>query len=454
MVSESPSHWVNQSNAALLTDLYQLTMMDAYHAEGMNDVAVFDLFARRLPETRNYLIACGLDDVLQYLETLSFSKSALEYLRSLNRFSSEFLRYLASFRFTGDVWAMPEGTAFFANEPVLEIVAPLAEAQLAETFVLNQMHIGTLAASKAARVVTAAAGRTVVDYGLRRMHGTDAGIKTARAFYIAGVDATSNVLAGEMYGLPVAGTMAHSYIQAHATEFDAFRSFVTLSRGAILLVDTYDTIEGIQQIIRLARMMGERFDVAGIRLDSGDVFSLSKEARRLLDEAGLARVKIFASSEMDEHSIAGLLDAGAPIDGFGVGTRMAVSADAPYLDLVYKLVEYGGQPKTKRSPGKAVLPGRKQVYRKGENAFAVKDFVGRSDEELKAMPLLEPVMIRGRRLRAPLPLIDIREYCREQRRILPPSILSLTPGTYPVEITTSLQELAERTAAKRQGLQL
>ncbi len=437
-----PSHWVDDSNAPLLTDLYQLTMMEAYLAEGMREVAVFDLFARRLPEIRNYLVTCGLDEVLHYFESVRFTESHIDYLRSLRRFSPEFLEYLAKFRFTGDVWAMPEGTVAFANEAVLEVVAPLPEAQLAETYVMNQIHIATLAASKAARVVTSAQGRTVVDYGLRRMQGTDAGTKSARAFYIAGVDATSNVLAGKMYGIPVSGTMGHSYIQAHDSEYEAFRNFVKHTPGAILLVDTYDTIEGIRQVIRLSREMGSRFNIAGIRLDSGDPISLSKEARRLLDEAGLSRVKIFVSSSLDEQSIEELIESTAPIDGFGVGTRMAVSADAPYLDFVYKLVEYAGRPRTKRSPGKGILPGRKQVYRLIENGVARKDIVTLRDEPIAGTPLLEVVMIGGRRVKPSPALMEIRKYCREQLRGLPKDLLRLTPKPYPVEITASLKELA------------
>ena len=440
------SHWVTGENASLLTDLYQLSMMEAYRAEGMNEIGSFELFVRRLPDARNYLIACGLEDVLEYFESVHFSKTHIDYLNSLRRFSSDFLDYLAGFRFTGEVWAMPEGTIAFGNEPVLEVVAPLTEAQLAETFVINQFHTATLAASKASRVVTAAQGRTVVDYGLRRMQGTDAGIKAARAFHIAGVDATSNVLAGKMYGIPVSGTMGHSYIQAHETEYDAFRNFVQCAPGTILLVDTYDTIAGIHQVIRLSQELGSRFEIGGIRLDSGDLATLSKEARRLLNEAGLSRVKIFASSGLDEHTISRFNELKAPIDGYGVGTQMAVSADAPYLDFVCKLVEYAGRPRTKRSPGKSLLPGRKQVYRQIENGVAARDVLARRTETLTGTPLLEAVMIGGRRVKPSPPLNQIRDYCREQLRAMPPGLLRLSRETYPVEVSPSLQELAETIA--------
>jgi nicotinate phosphoribosyltransferase len=371
----------------------------------------------------------------------------LEYLRSLNRFSSVFLNRLAQFRFTGDVYAMPEGSIAFANEPLLEIFAPIPEAQLVETFVMNQIHVATTAASKAARVVAAAQGRSVVDYGLRRTHGGDAGIKVARAFYIAGVDATSNVLAGEMFSIPVSGTMAHSYVQAHDTESDAFEKFLNTTPDATLLVDTYDTIEGVRHVIELARKMGSAFGGANIRLDSGDLGSLATEARRLLNEAGLSQVKIFASSGLDEHEIARLIVSNVPIDGFGVGTHMGVSADAPYLDSVYKLVEYAGRPRLKRSTGKVLLPGRKQVFRQMDNGIASGDVLGCRGEQAPGTPLLEPVMVGGKRLGSAKSLSEIRSYRDRQIRSLPPRLLRLTAESYPVAISPQLQELA-RTAMR------
>src|SRR5438034_8724048 len=277
------SYWVDDSNAALLTDFYELTMLQSYFDEGMNGLSVFDLFVRRLPRKRNFLVACGLEHVLHYLETVSFSADAIEYLRSLHRFSEAFLTSLSEFRFTGDVYAVSEGTMVFANEPIIEVVAPLPQAQLIETFVMNQMQVATLAATKAARIVRAALGKPVIDFGVRRMHGADAGIKEPRAFHIAGVAATSNVLAGRLYGIPVAGTMAHSYIQAFEHELEAFRKFVTQFPEAILLVDTYDTVAGIRNVIELAREMGPKFRVSGIRLDSGNIAQLAVEGRRLLD---------------------------------------------------------------------------------------------------------------------------------------------------------------------------
>ena len=337
--------WANDSNASLLTDLYELTMLQSYFDAAMNETAVFDLFVRRLPPQRNYLIACGLEHVLRYLETLSFDQEAIEYLRTLGQFSEPFLRSLSRFRFTGDVYAMREGTAFFANEPILEIVAPLPEAQIAETFVLNQIQMATLAASKASRVVRAARGRSVVDFGVRAMHGTDAGIKQPRAFYIAGVDSTSSVLAGQVWGIPVSGTMAHSYILAFPDELAAFRQFVRTYPRSILLIDTFSVEKGIQNVINLMREIGGESHVTGVRLDSGDLVQQAFAVRQKLDTAGLHDVKIYASSSLDEYEIEKIVDASVPIDGFGVGRNMASSFDVPVLDTVYKLTQYAGQPK-------------------------------------------------------------------------------------------------------------
>jgi nicotinate phosphoribosyltransferase len=392
--------------SALLTDLYQLTMMRAYVREGMNAPAVFTLSVRRLPERRNYLLACGLDDVLHFLENVRFTDDDLAYLGSLPHFSESFIEQLRDFRFSGDVFAMPEGTPVFAHEPILEIVAPLPEAQLVETFVLNQIHLQTLLASKAARVVAAAAGRPVVDFGLRRMHGTDAGMKAARAFHVAGVSATSNVLAGRTYSIPVSGTMAHSYVQAHDDELDAFRSFVQVYPDATLLVDTYGTMSGVDNVIRLAQELGDDFRAGAIRLDSGDLAVLARAARTRLNESGLERVRIFASGGLDEYSVRALIDADAPIDGFGVGTAMGVSMDAPSLDMVYKLAEYAGHGRVKTSPGKPVLPGRKQVFRMERDGVITEDVIARHDEDLSGTALLRPVMKGGVRLEASRETLD------------------------------------------------
>jgi nicotinate phosphoribosyltransferase len=433
-------------NAALLTDLYELTMLQSYFDAGMKDVAVFDLFVRRLPSQRNYLIACGLEHVLQYLERLSFDDAAIEYLRTLNRFSEPFLESLRAFRFTGDVYAVREGTPFFANEPIIEIVAPLPEAQIVETFLLNQIQMATLAASKASRVVIAARGRSVVDFGVRAMHGTDAGIKQPRAFYIAGMDSTSSVLAGQMWGVPVSGTMAHSYVLSFQDELDAFRQFLRTYPTATLLIDTFDVNAGVQHVIELARELGSRFQASAVRLDSGDMAKQAYLVRQQLDSAGLQTVKIFATSSLDEYEIEKFVSKNVPIDGFGVGRNLASSSDVPVLDAVYKLTQYAEQPKMKFSESKSTLPGRKQVFREGSGGGLTRDIVGLADEkEIAAEPLLRKVMGHGRRTGRPESLEECRTYCKDQIKALPQQLLQLSkaPSEYPVEISPGLTRLVE-----------
>jgi nicotinate phosphoribosyltransferase len=445
------SHNRDLNNLALFTDLYELKMLQAYVEEGMTEDAVFSLFIRRLPGNRNFLLVCGLETVLDYLENLFFTDEEIGFLGSLGYFSDRFLAWLHDFAFRGDVYAMPEGTPLFPNEPILEVKAPLPEAQLVETFILNQIHMQTLLASKAQRVVTVAEGRPVIDFGARRMHGTDTALKGARAFYIAGVAATSNVLAGRLYGIPVAGTMAHSYIQAHEDEASAFRSFAQLYPDTILLVDTYDTLNGVRNVIDLAKFLGKRFHVNAVRLDSGDLLTLSKEARRLLDDANLNKLQIFASGGLDEYTIAELLSSGAPIDGFGVGTNMGVSIDAPDVDIAYKLCEYAGKGRLKLSIGKPVLPGRKQVFRIPEGDSDVRDIIARSDEDLPGRPLLSAVMRKGRRLSADIVSLEsLREYAREQISRLPDHIRAIVPADnpYPVEISRALSRLHEEIKEK------
>lgn len=446
-----PEAGASAADAALLTDLYQLTMAQAYWAEELLEPAVFSLFVRRLPERRNFLLACGLDDVLAYLEALRFDGDALAYLEGLGGFRPAFLDWLGELRFTGEVRAMPEGTPFFAEEPILEVRAPLPEAQVVETFLMNQLHVQTVLASKGVRVALAAAGRRVVDFGLRRMHGADAGLKAARAFYVAGVDATSNVLAGRRYGLPVAGTMAHSYVQAHENEGAAFRAFAELYPETVLLVDTYDTLAGVRRVIELADELGDGFRVRAIRLDSGDLAALAVASRRLLDEAGLERVEIFATGGLDEDRVAAMVAAGAPIDGFGVGTRMGVSADAPSLDVVYKLSEYAGAGRLKLSTGKPILPGAKQVWRIEEDGEAVRDVITRADEAGPGRPLLVPVMRGGRRLDAGrVALADARRHAAEEIGRLPARVRALEPARppYPVAVSEALSSL-QRAIADR-----
>ncbi|OOG28079.1 nicotinate phosphoribosyltransferase [Thioalkalivibrio denitrificans] len=428
---------------ALFTDLYELTMLQAFYEEGMEAQSVFSLFVRRLPPQRNFLLACGLDSLLGQLEALRFEPEDLDCLASLGPFSRRFIERLADLRFTGDVYAVPEGTPVFANEPILEVVAPLPEAQLIETLVMNQINLQTVLASKAVRLAMAANGRPVLDFGARRMHGLDAAIKGARAFHIAGVAGTSDVLAGRLYGLPVRGTMAHSYIQAHESEAAAFEAFARLYPETVLLVDTYDTLDGVREVIRLADRLGDDFRVRAVRLDSGDLGALSREARALLDAAGLGRVEIFASGGLDERAIDALLAGGAPIDGFGVGTSMGVSSDVPDLDIAYKLAEYDGKGRLKLSSGKPILPGRKQVFRTVRDGFLAGDVIGRFEEDLPGEPLLVKVMAHGRRLDShERDLERLRDHAAACIATLPESLRGLEPAEppYPVSVSDALAE--------------
>jgi nicotinate phosphoribosyltransferase len=438
--------------SALLTDLYQLTMAQAYFAEGMHErPAVFSLVARELPAGRNFLLACGLGPALEHLLGLRFGRDDLDYLRSLERFTPGFLAYLERLRFSGDVFAMREGTACFADEPLLEVHAPLLQAQLAETALLNRIHQQTVLASAAARVVIAAGGRPVLDFALRRTQGPDGGLGATRAFRVAGVAATSHLLAGRRYGVPVDGTMGHSFVQAHASELDAFRAFARVYPDTVLLVDTYDTLAGVRNVIALARELGPAFRVRGIRLDSGDLDRLAREARTLLDAAGLAQVRIFASGGLDAERIHALVRARCPIDGFGVGTRMAVSSDAPALDLVYKLVSLDGESRIKLSTGKRSLPGAKQVFRSRDAAGrALRDTLALRDEALDGEPLLERAVAAGSPTQAGArSLEDARTRAAAELAALPAALRALDPAVLPFPVEPSAALRAERDALER-----
>lgn len=444
------------SNGALFTDLYELTMMQSYFDRDMHERAAFSLFVRDLPDERNYLLAAGLNDVLDYLENLRFGDEDIAYLRDLGKFTPAFLDWLREFRFTGSVHAVPEGTPVFDNEPILEIEAPIGEAQLVETAVMNVVHLQTLLASKAARVVEAAGGRAVVDFGARRIHGRDGAMQAARAFHIAGVSATSNVEAGRAYGIPVSGTMAHSYIEAFADEAEAFAAFTRSYPETVLLVDTYDTMQGVQNVIDLARKLGGDFKVHAIRLDSGDLAELSKRARAMLDDAGLAGVEIFASGGLDEYKIGVLRRADAPITGFGVGTAMGVSADAPSLEIAYKLTAYAGEGRMKLSTGKASFPGLKQIFRReAGDGRARGDILGLHSENLDGRALSECVMRDGQRVKAAPDLNAIRAYAAEQIAALPDDIRAIEPaGTpYPVETSAALDAYTEEVRARLERLE-
>lgn len=441
------------SVSALLTDLYELHMMQAYRAEGMDGIAVFDFIVRKLPAGRNFLVAAGLEEVLAYLEGLAFGQEELGWLRSTGRFSESFLRYLGAFRFTGKVDAMPEGTVFFAGEPVLRVTAPIAQAQLIESRVINLLQFSILVASKAVRCVLAAQGRELVDFGMRRAHGAEAAMLAARCSFLAGFDATATVLAGQRYGIPVAGTMAHAYVQAHGSEEQAFAAFVHGCRdGSTLLVDTYDVPRALEHAIALVRRLhdGGTGHVAAVRIDSGDLAEQARLARRMLDEAGCGDVRIAVSGDLDEYRIATLVEQGAPIDSFGVGTRMATSADAPFLDCAYKLVAYDGKPRRKRSEGKATWPGCKQVWRTcNDQGRILHDVVGLQEESHAGTPLLECVMRGGQRTRESPSLAASRAHARAELAALPDALRSLEiAAPPPVSISPALQALAARLDAR------
>lgn len=425
---------------ALFTDLYELTMAQAYHAEGMDQTAVFELAFRRLPPTRNFIVAAGFADIIDFLTSFRFSHDDLNYLQGRREFSDDFLDWMASLRFTGDVYAVPEGTIVFPNEPLLQVVAPIIEAQLIETFVLNQIHFQSIAATKAARVVAAAGGRAVIDFGSRRSHGTDAALKVARATYLAGGAGTSNVLAGKLYGIPVFGTMAHSYVQAHDDECTSFERFASLYPETTLLVDTYDTLDGVRKIVELSQRLGHRFRVQAVRLDSGDLANLAFQTRQLLDEAKLDGVEIFASSGLDEYAIQELVQSGAPIDAFGVGTKLAVIADAPELDMAYKLVEYAGKGRLKLSTKKLLYPGRKQVYRQIDSGKMTGDVIVRSDEAPGVELLLKPLMLRGQPA-IQVKLEESRKRLQGELQLLPEHLrkLEIASTQYPVTFSEQLQ---------------
>ena len=432
---------------ALLADFYELTMLQAYQSRGMNETAVFELFVRDMPRERNFLVAAGLEQAIDYLATLRFAADEIEWLRSTGRFTAEFLDSLAGLRFTGDVDAMPEGTVFFGHEPILRVTAPLREAQLVESRLMNLVHFQTVVASKAARVAIAARGRPLVDFGMRRAHGAEAALLSARAAWIGGFDGTATAEAARRYGIPVHGTMAHSFIEAHASELDAFAHFAASQpRNVALLIDTYDTERAAHKLVELAPQLAARGTaIDWVRLDSGDLALHAWRVRAILDAGGLRRVKIFASGNLDEHRVAALVASGAPIDGFGVGTRMNTSADAPFLDCAYKLQEYAGRARRKRSEGKATWPGRKQVFRRrGPHGAMLADTVALVGTEVAGEPLLVPAMRGGEPL-DPRPLPgEARERARRDIGRLPPALRSLEPTvSFPVAIDPGIRTLAE-----------
>jgi nicotinate phosphoribosyltransferase len=438
------------ARSPLLTDLYQLTMLQAYFDRRMTAPAVFELFVRHLPAGRNFLVAAGLEQVIEYLHDLHFAPADLAQLESTGLFNAEFLASLAELRFTGDVDAVPEGTVFFANEPILRVTAPMPEAQLVESRLVNLLHLQTLLASKAARCVLAAPGKTLVDFGMRRAHGSEAALLAARASYLAGFAGTATTLAKPLFAIPIFGTMAHSFVQAHDSEAAAFEHFVDAHRGqVVLLIDTYDTMGGAQHVVDLAQRRPDK-TIAAVRLDSGDLGLLARQVRCLFDAAGLQRIGIFASGNLDERRVAALVTGGAPIDGFGVGTNLAVSEDCPALDCVYKLQEYAGRPRRKRSSGKATWPGAKQVYRTHhEDGTFDRDLLTLATDIRPGEPLLAPVLRHGERVAARVSLMAIREHAARQLAGLPAALRALDRHAgYCVEIAPALTALAARVDAE------
>ncbi len=432
------------AGSALFTDLYELVMASAYLSEGVDDVATFELWIRELPPNRNFLVAAGLEQVVEHLLSLSFRDEDLAYLESLGSFAPAFLDHLRGLRFTGDVWAMPEGTIAFAPEPLLRVTARRIEAQLVETFLLASINFQTMVATKAARMVLAADGRPLADYSARRDHGPGAANLAARAAYIGGVATTSNVFAGRQFGIPVSGTMAHSMVLSFPDELTAFRAYARQNAsGGTLLIDTFDTVTGARNAITVARELRDHGGYLGaVRLDSGDLGRSAFAVRALLDDAGFADVKIVASSDLDEYVIADLLADGAPIDAFGVGTRLGTSADAPYLAGVYKLVEDHSGGRAKSSAGKATVPFAKQVHRLHDGRGMVSDTIARVDEDgIPGTPLLVPVLVDGRRVRAAEPLEAIRDRCAAGIRQLPGHLRALetTDRPYPVHWSPVLE---------------
>jgi nicotinate phosphoribosyltransferase len=430
----------------LLTDLYQLNMIQAYLDHGETNTAVFEFFVRKLPAGRGFLVAAGLEQALDFLENLRFSTEELGWLERSGRFGKGLLDYLADLRFTGDVHAMPEGTVFFANEPILRVTAPLPVAQLVETRLINILHFQSLIAAKAARMVLSAPGKLLVDFGLRRAHGAEAGLFAARASYIAGFAGTATTLASKLYGIPIYGTMAHSFVQAYDDETAAFEAFArSRPENLILLIDTYDTENAARKVVSLApRLKAAGITVRGVRLDSGDLVALSKSVRRILDDGELADVTIFASGGIDEEELARFAREQAPIDGFGIGTSLTTSFDVPALDCAYKLQEYAGLPRRKRSTGKATWPGRKQVWRQyGADGRMCGDILSVEEDQQFGEPVIQAVMRNGLRLQ-PLPsLAEARARAARDLERLPEPLRRLEPGApYPVQVTDALKQLA------------
>ncbi len=433
------------STSPLTTDLYELNMIQAYLERGENNEAVFEFFVRRLPARRGFLLAAGFEDALEYLETIKFSDEEIDWLKKSGRFNDRLIDFLASFRFTGDVHAIPEGTVCFPYEPLIRITAPLPQAQLVESRLINILHYQTLVASKAARMVLAAPGKILSDFGLRTAHGAEAGLFSARASYIAGFAGAANVLAGPRYGIPVVGTMAHSYVQVHDNEQQAFDDFArTRPEGVILLIDTYDTEAGARKVVALyPKLKADGIAIRGVRIDSGDLIEMSKKVRRILDDGGCQDVIILVSGGVNEDVLQDMKKQNAPIDGFGIGVSLDVSTDVPALDCAYKLQEYAGKPRRKLSEGKATWPGRKQVWRAYDADGRMRgDILSVEGDTQPGETIVTQVMRAGKRTGPAPTLAEIREHAAAQLAKLPAPLKRLETFDYPVTISDALKALA------------
>jgi len=447
---------------SMLTDLYELTMCASYFDNKRNELATFDLFIRKLPPNRSYFVCAGLEQALLFLKNMTFNPEQINYLRKKG-FKEDFLNYLKGFKFRGEVWAIPEGTVVFPNEPLIRITAPIIEAQLIESFLLNTVNVQTMIATKASRVVNAARGRSIIEFGLRRTHGTDAGMKAARCSYIAGCSGTSNVLAGMNYDIPIFGTMAHSFVMFFDKEIEAFRAFAkTFPETSLLLIDTFEDIAGVEKAALVAKELEKkRHTLMGVRIDSGDLVEISKKIRALLDEKGLDYVKIFASGDLDEYKIEALLNKGAKIDAFGVGTRMSTSEDRPFVDVIYKLCEKMDKigkfaPTMKLSKGKITLPGRKQVFRVKDNmGNFVKDIIALDNEKVEGQPLLIKVMEKGE-IVYDLPTIEaIRKRALDDLFKLPEKYKRLKAASrYRVELSPALKKMINELTTKLKKIEV
>ncbi|MEO0224690.1 MAG: nicotinate phosphoribosyltransferase [candidate division WOR-3 bacterium] len=427
-------------NISLLTDLYELTMAYSYFKSNRNEISTFELFIRNLPNNRNFLVSAGIDDIIKIISEFHFSEDDIKYLKSLKLFSDDFLDYLKNFKFKGDVWAIPSGQIYFPNEPVIRITADRISAQLLETIILNQFNFQSMIASKCARIIISSRGIPCIDFSPRRDHGIDSALKVAKVSYICNFIGTSNVLAGKIYNIPVYGTMAHSYIMSFGDEETAFKEFLKCFKEPVLLIDTYDTIEGAKKVIKLLK---EGYKIKGVRIDSGDLVELSKKVKQMFKNEGFD-IKIFLSGDLDEYVIDEILKKGAVADAFGIGTKMGTSSDAPYLNGVYKLVEDEYGFKIKTSPNKITLPGKKQVYRIYKNGIMVKDIIALEDEKCEGVPLLKKYIENGKVLEHE-EIENSRKFFKENLSTLPDYLKTINKSQieYPIEISNKLLKIRQ-----------